>query len=126
MESYFADCIEEIGIDFEETSVFTEKCNSEEFFNGIKSHIVTKKEPSPQTPMELLELWTKKESLFKQNPKKSFNPLKIQITEDVSSFKFAHENSEFLCSVSGSDVKKSFFYFYNGEEASKIKDILWT
>lgn len=115
----------EVGIDIEEITAFREKCNNEEFFNGMKAHIVSKKEPAVQTPMELLKLWTQKESLFKRKSKKSFDPLKIQITEDVSSFKFSHEDSEFFCSIAGKDVKNSFFYYCDGEETSKIKDVLW-
>ena len=103
-----------------------EKYNDETLFNRMKEHIVRKKETAVQTPMELLKIWTQKESLFKLRSKKSFDPLKIQITDNVSSFRLAHEKSEFFCSVSGNDVKKSFFYYYNGEEASKIKDIIWT
>lgn len=116
----------EVGIDIEEASAFIEKCSDKAFFEGMKRLMVGKKEAEPQTPADLLQLWTKKESLFKCKYKKSFAPLKIQITEDVSSFKFVRENTEFICSVSGSDVKKSFFYYYSGEEASKIKDIVWT
>ena len=88
-------------------------------------HTVGKREPSVQTPMELLRLWTQKESIFKRKSKRGFNPLKIKITDDTASCKLAHESAELLCSLSGSDVEKSFFYYYNGEEASRVKDIVW-
>lgn len=115
----------EVGIDMEEKTAFREKCTDEAFLKGIEARIVSRKDASSQTPMELLKLWTQKESLFKRKSKKDFDPLKIQITDEVASFTFAHENVEFLCSVSGSDVKKSFFYYYNGVETSKIKEIIW-
>ena len=114
----------EIGIDAKEINAFSKKYATEDF-DKLKKQLVGKKEAVPSDLEDLLKVLTQKESLFKRNAKKKFKPLKIQITEDVSSFNFTHEESKFLCSVAGSDVKKSFFYYYNGEEASKIKDIVW-
>lgn len=115
----------EIGIDIEELSAFRKKCNGEELFGRMRSRIVSKREPSPQTDEELLKLWTKKESLFKRRAKRSFDPLRIRSTEGAESFKLVHENAELICSAAGSDIKKSFFYYYSGEGSSKIKDIIW-
>jgi phosphopantetheinyl transferase len=115
----------EIGVAAEEVGAFEEKCLDGRFFDSEKKRIVGKKEPCPQTPFELLMLRTQKESVFKRNAKKNLRPVKIQVTEDVSTVRFVHENASLLCSISGSDTKKSFFYYYNGEEASKIKDIIW-
>ena len=75
--------------------------------------------------MELLKLWTQKESLYKCSSKKAFNPRKIEVTDNVSTLKLVHEACAFLCSVSGVDTKKSFFYYFDGEQAAKIKDIVW-
>ena len=115
----------EVGIDMEGIDAFLEKCNDESFFKGMVKHVVGKKEPMPQDPTELLKVWTQKESAFKCKGKKAFCPTKIQVTEDIPAFWFVRENERFLCSIAGCDTKKSFFYYYNGDEASKIKDIVW-
>ncbi len=114
-----------IGIDMKELGAFEEKCDNDLFFIGAVKNIVNKREPAPKTPEELLTLWTQKESVYKCNGPKKFNPIKTQVTGDVSTLRFAHENKNFLCSIAGSDTKKSFFYYYNGEEGSKMKDIVW-
>lgn len=115
----------EIGIDIEEITAFEKRCSDEGFFPSMIKHVVGKKEAIPQTSPELLKLWTQKESIFKCQNSKSFNPAKIQISEDTCTCKLVHDGTEFLCSATGSDIKKSFLYYYSGEEASKIKDILW-
>ena len=116
----------EIGIDIEHIAPFIEKCNDRAFLDGMQKQTVGKRDAVPQSPIELLALWTKKESHYKRNSKKGFAPKKVQITDEVSTFRFSHDSTELLCSVSGTDVNKSFFYYYNGEETSKIKDIIWS
>ena len=64
----------EVGIDVEEINAFVEKCNNDVLFDKMKRHIISKKEAPPQTPMQMLKMWTQKESLFKCRSKKSFNP----------------------------------------------------
>ncbi|MBR7112613.1 MAG: lecithin retinol acyltransferase family protein [Clostridia bacterium] len=115
----------EIGIDVECLDGFEEKCRDAAFFEGMKRHTAGKRDPVPQTPTELLALWTKKESLFKCHPQKRFSPTRIELTDEVSTCRFTYKDATCLCSVSGSDTSKSFFYYYDGEASSKIKDITW-
>lgn len=115
----------EIGIDIENLTSFEEKCGEKAFFDGMKRHLVGRWQSARATPAELLRLWTQKESLFKRSSKSSFRPRRLRVTGAVSSFEFSHEDVTFLCSVSGNDTSKSFVYYYSGEEASRVKDIVW-
>ena len=115
----------QVGIDIEDVLAFEEKCKDSTVLKRMRRHIAGKSEPYPKTPFELLKIWTQKESIFKCKSEKSFNPAKIELTEDVESLRLTHENSDFLCSVTGKDIKKSVFYYYNGEETSRIEDIVW-
>lgn len=114
-----------IGIDIEEITSFYKKCQNVDFFNGMIKTTIGKNEVIPEAPSDLLKIWTQKESIFKRNSLKSFIPKKTEVTDEVITLKYSFGEDSFLCSIAGCDVKKSFFYYYDGIESSKIKDIIW-
>ena len=76
--------------------------------------------------MELISLWTKKESLFKFGTDSSFIPNKICTTDKkLSSFAIELGGNEFVGSVVGDDLSIFRFYTFSDESAMRFKEVKW-
>lgn len=116
----------ETGIDIEENEAFFRKMSDEKTFAVFTKKVLAKKEKMPKEKAELLELWTKKECLFKTGDKGAFIPRKIStVNQDVSTFHTAYKGKEYTGSVAVKDKTIVRFYTYDGETAAKYKDIKW-
>ena len=115
----------EVGINIGQIKPFEVACADDVLFSKMKRRILKKGEPQPSASVDLLKMLSQKESIFNRSPKGRFKPSRIKITDDTASLKLDLGRAELLCSISGSDVKKSFLYIYSGGEASRIKDVIW-
>ena len=116
----------ETGIDVEECLSFYNKISDGKTFDLFTKKILSKKEERPQTETELLTLWTKKECLYKASSKRRFVPHKICTTlKEVSSFQMKYDEKDYVVSITGKDRSAFRFYTYDGESATKYKDIKW-
>ena len=116
----------ETGIDIEENEAFFRKLSDEKMFAEFLKKVLAKKETPPKDKMGLLELWTKKESLFKAGNKGSFIPRKIStVGQEVCTLYTDYEGNRYTVSVAVKDKASVRFYAYDGESAVKYKDIKW-
>ena len=98
---------QEVGIDIEEKNRLNNSSDN------LKAKILHKKE-SVKSDLELLELWTKKEAIYKYIGKNSFIPSKILTTDyPVSSFDV---DDSYVVSICSNEKERSRFYgLYNGK-----------
>ena len=117
---------QETGIDLEECLSFYNKVGEDKTYQAFAKKIVSSKETFPQDKTELLKLWTKKECLFKASRKNTFAPNKVcTANEHISTFQIAYEGNDYMVSVIGKEKSIFRFYSYNGDSATKYKDIRW-
>ena len=116
----------ETGIDIEERSSFYEKFDDTNRFESFSKKIVSKKEKCPSDKAELIKLWTKKECAFKQSKARAFIPSKVcTVNQDLLTFKATIGGKEIVGSVVWEDTALCRFYGYDGQSATKFKDIEW-
>lgn len=117
---------QETGIDVEECLSFYNKVADEKTFQSFTEKILCSKEAAPQDKIELLKLWTQKECLFKSSKKNTFLPNKVcTANQDILTFQITHEGKDYMVSVIGKDKSIFRFYSYDGDSATKYKDIKW-
>ena len=116
----------ETGVDIEELNCFCERFKDSKELDRFADRIVAKKEKTPQNTAELISLWTKKESLFKASNKKAFLPAKLCTGgKDVITFRIDGEKGSCVVSVIGKDRSDFKIYLFDGEGATRIKDVKW-
>ena len=116
----------ETGIDVEDCLSFYHKIDNDKAFDLFAKKIVSKKEERPQNKTDLLTLWTKKECLYKAKGKRKFSPNKIcTMNQEVSSFQMNYGEKDYVVSIMGNNHSVFRFYSYDGESATRYKDIKW-
>ena len=116
----------ETGIDIEEDEAFFRKMSDEKRASVFTGKILARKEETPKDNTELLQLWTKKEALFKVEGKGGFIPRKIStVNKEVSTLHTAYGGKDYTVSVAVKDKSIVRFYTYDGQSAIKYKDIKW-
>ncbi len=117
---------QETGIDIEDCLSFGQRMENPNTFHSFAKKVLSKKEPFPQNERELLTVWTKKECLFKAGNKKAFIPHKICTTDgNVSTLYVKFQEKDYAVSVIGKDPLLFKFYYYDGQSATKYKDMQW-
>lgn len=114
------------GIDIEDCESFFRKMSDEKIATTFTKKILAKKEEIPKDKTELLDLWTKKECLFKAGSKGTFIPRKIfTVDQEVSTLHTTYEGKDYAVSMAVKDKDLIRFYSYDGKSAVKYKDIKW-
>ncbi len=116
----------ETGIDIEESASFYKKFEDEKTFELFIKKILSKRETTPKNRAELLTLWTKKECLFKASKLKGFMPTKLCTEgQEISTGLINLGEKDFVISVFGKESSAFQIYNYDGQSATRFKDIKW-
>lgn len=96
-----------IAIDIEEISGFLEKYQDENKRQLLINRILSKKEQAPSTAIDLLGLWTKKESLYKLKGRGKFLPSKLNTSHKKFTLEqIVIDDKEYLLCIINKDKKK--------------------
>lgn len=113
-----------VGIDVEECESFLAKYQDENLFNRLTNKIIHCNEKLPVDFVELISLWTKKESLYKNEGKKQFFPNKIDTNKFLGhEMNFIFADKKYHVSIS-SNNKKYNLYSFDSKNISRFKGVI--